>query len=251
MKFENQINENILMGGKIVLFGGDFRQVLPVVPMQGKVQTLEACLQNSKIWKKLKFLKLTQNMRVNPGENEFCNWLLELGNGTLNKGFDVIDIPEQFILRNQSIISFTFNEQINLNNVKTFSNNIIMCPLNEQCQTLNNEILQTMEGEANDYFSVDEIISDDPTERLNIPIEYLHSITPSGMPPHKLTLKVGAIVMLIRNINLGSGLVKRVPYQRQFSFFCDTSGNNWNYSSIRPHVKFVALPADFRLQGVC
>lgn len=212
MKCENPFNGHRPMGGKIILFGGDFRQVLPVVPMQGKVQILEACIQKSKTWKYLTFLKLRNNMRVNAGEKEFCNWLLQLGNGSLhsNRGVDIVDIPEKFMLRNQSMISFVFDTNINIDNVKTFSNNVIMCPLNEQCLAINNEILKIVEGEAKDYFSVDEIITDEPAERLNIPIEYLNSITPSGMPPHKLTIKVGAIVMLIRNMNLGSGLVNGV-----------------------------------------
>lgn len=29
------------MGGKVVLFGGDFRQVLPVVSLRGRVQIID------------------------------------------------------------------------------------------------------------------------------------------------------------------------------------------------------------------
>lgn len=37
----------------------------------------------------------------------------------------------------------------------------------------------------------------------HLPIEYFYSLSPSGMLPHKLILKIGAIVMLLRNINRG------------------------------------------------
>ena len=37
------------------------------------------------------------------------------------------------------------------------------------------------------------------------PSEFLNSITLSGMPPHSMTLKVGAPVILLRNLRAGSG----------------------------------------------
>ena len=39
-----------------------------------------------------------------------------------------------------------------------------------------------------------------------LPKEYLNSITLSGIPPHKLTLKEGSVVMLMRNLNPSLGL---------------------------------------------
>jgi len=37
-------------GGITVVFGGDFRQTLPVVPRGSRHQVLEASLRNSKLW---------------------------------------------------------------------------------------------------------------------------------------------------------------------------------------------------------
>lgn len=43
-------------------------------------------------------------------------------------------------------------------------------------------------------------------------IKFLNSITPSGVPPHSLRIKVGAVVTLLRNINLKAGLCNGVCY---------------------------------------
>jgi len=40
----------------------------------------------------------------------------------------------------------------------------------------------------------------------NSRLEFVHTLRPGNLPPHKLELKVGAIVMLLRNISLSEGL---------------------------------------------
>ena len=40
-----------------------------------------------------------------------------------------------------------------------------------------------------------------------VSVEYLNTVNVPGTPPHYLKLKIGALVMFIRNINFDSGLV--------------------------------------------
>ena len=83
-----------------------------------------------------------------------------------------------------------------------FADRAILCPLNEQCDRLNNLILSRIQSDERTYISVDNIDNDDPELFNMYPIEYINSMNPSLMPPHKLTLKIGCIVMLLRNLSL-------------------------------------------------
>jgi hypothetical protein len=69
-------------------------------------------------------------------------------------------------------------------------------------------------------YSEDSVVDDDPDNPLMDPDrnpdairkvavtpEELHMVTPPSMPHHELLLKVGAIVLLIRNLDVASGLV--------------------------------------------
>jgi PIF1-like helicase len=71
-------------------------------------------------------------------------------------------------------------------------------------RSLNDEILDMLPGPVVELFSTDEIR--DTADDLYLPVEQLHSLTPSGLPHHVLRLKVGAVVMLLRNMDLASGL---------------------------------------------
>jgi len=51
-------------GGKVVVFGGDFRQVLHVIPGAGRAEICMTALNASYIWNHCKVLKLTKNMRL-------------------------------------------------------------------------------------------------------------------------------------------------------------------------------------------
>jgi hypothetical protein len=51
-------------GSLVVVFGGDFRQILPVVPHRTRGDVFVAALNRSSIWQHVRVFKLHTNMRV-------------------------------------------------------------------------------------------------------------------------------------------------------------------------------------------
>ena len=68
----------------MVLWGGDFRQILPVVEKGSREDIVYACIQRSPLWPHVHIFHLTQNMRLGqtPLEQDFAQWLLSVGEGT-------------------------------------------------------------------------------------------------------------------------------------------------------------------------
>ena len=60
-------------------------------------------------------------------------------------------------------------------------------------------MLARVPGSLHTYMSIDETLSAD--DAVHYPTEFLNSLSPAGLPPHCLNLKVGAPVMILRNIN--------------------------------------------------
>ncbi|KAH0650144.1 hypothetical protein KY284_030056 [Solanum tuberosum] len=74
------MNTDTLFGGKVVVFGGDFRQTLPVIQNGKKEDFINESLLNSTIWDHLEKYQLVQNMcaKIDP---TFCEYLLKIGSG--------------------------------------------------------------------------------------------------------------------------------------------------------------------------
>ncbi|KAK6014187.1 hypothetical protein OSTOST_20459 [Ostertagia ostertagi] len=74
------------------------------------------------------------------------------------------------------------------------------------------------------YKSIDEAIYHEGQGEQLFQQEYLNSLTPTGMPPHELRLKKGAIVMLLRNLDVTNGLCNgtrlKVETLRRFTLGC-------------------------------
>jgi hypothetical protein len=56
-------------GGKLMVFGGDFRQVLPVLPKASRGTIVSMILKNSHLWNHMTVMHLTINERVNRSGN--------------------------------------------------------------------------------------------------------------------------------------------------------------------------------------
>ena len=68
-------------GGITVVLGGDFRQVLPVIPKGVREQIVAASLRRSVLWHDIHVLTLDVNMRLNNTDVEninFANFLMEV-----------------------------------------------------------------------------------------------------------------------------------------------------------------------------
>ncbi|XP_065642498.1 ATP-dependent DNA helicase PIF1-like [Hydra vulgaris] len=201
-------NNNFPFGGKIIRFGGDFRQILPVSKRGQPAEIVESCIKCSLHWRWVQKFALTEKMRAQNGEGEFSQSLLQLGNGTTPvkeedpfKG--CIEIPEQCIIReNEMIVEKIFGDADQSN----YSISVILTSTNVDSLSINEEVFECLLGEVKINLSADQIDTDDLNERNNFPVEFLNSLTPTGMPTLCLKLKIGCVIMLLRNLYLKARL---------------------------------------------
>ena len=89
-------------GGIPIVFGGDPRQILPVMHHGNQAQVVNACVHASQLWSQIQQISLTINMRLNTDEVDFSAYLLTIGNGTAEVhpdiGDDMIKIPKEYVV---------------------------------------------------------------------------------------------------------------------------------------------------------
>ena len=93
---QDLLGNNSPFGGIPVLFGGDFRQTLPVIPHGIRQQLISASIRRSHIWAHVHMYHLHQNMRLEqaPEMQEFATWLLKVGAGEDLDNTERITIPQ-------------------------------------------------------------------------------------------------------------------------------------------------------------
>nr|KAJ0226239.1 hypothetical protein LSAT_V11C100049790 [Lactuca sativa] len=169
----NSSISNIPFGGKVIVFGRDFRQILPVVPGEGKL-------------------------------------------GGPNDGETIIDIPNDILINDPddpigSLIEFVYPSILEkYSSTNYFQERAILAPKNEVVQEINDRLLKKFPGDEVEYLSSDslcqsEFVHDQFDANLYSP-DVLNGLKVSGLPNHKLVLKIGVPVMLLRNIDQKNSL---------------------------------------------
>ncbi|CAG8842443.1 10197_t:CDS:2, partial [Gigaspora margarita] len=97
---KNRMEHELLFGVKLIMFGGNFCQILPVIPRGSHAQKVNASLKYSYIWSKIEVFYFNTNMRVQSGSdyNYFKDFLLNIGNRTESTiSDDIIRIHDQMV----------------------------------------------------------------------------------------------------------------------------------------------------------
>ncbi|PIO73234.1 hypothetical protein TELCIR_04797 [Teladorsagia circumcincta] len=196
-------------GGKVVVLGGDFRQILPVVENGRREDIIEACVRNSSLWSLFTIHRLNSNMSIQTGESGWHTRLLEIGNGDANDSDDEVSVPST-MLRTTGIVDEIFGAVIDPDNTSQLCEYAILAPKNIHVRQLNEQAIDRLRvlnpEDERCYRSIDEAIYTEGQNEQLFSMEYLNTLTPTGMPPHEHLLKWGTIVMLLRNLDVANGL---------------------------------------------
>nr|GEU36318.1 uncharacterized protein [Tanacetum cinerariifolium] len=215
-RLDNPNANNQVFDGKVVVLGGDFRQILPVILNASRVVVVSSAVnKSSSAWDYCKVFVWSINMRLcdptldvtNTGEiMRFHNWLIARGDGRLPcialDGEDDatwITIPEDLLIPVddnpvEAIVSSTFLDLLNrIQDINYLKERCIMSPTNNVVDKINSHVLASMSGEMHKLLSADTICSTtDNLEDMQImyPPEFLNTLRFSGVLNHKLELKI-------------------------------------------------------------
>lgn len=220
---------DLIFGGKFVLLGGDLRQILPVVEGGGRAQVVDAAVVNSPLWKQVTILTLNINMRLRCPDltpeklseiASFSRWVLDIREGKIatvrsdsggegawiNLRRDLLLTPEGDKV--SCIVDNVLYPELSIRyaDPRYLSSRAILTPTNELVDSINSHMVSLVPGE--EYLSCDRISRSQGTHGsydLLYPVEFLNSINGNNFPQHRLVLKKGVPIMMLRNLDQSRG----------------------------------------------
>ena len=206
-------NEFAPFGGKTVVLGGDFQQTLPVLPNSSQEDIIDISLPRSYLWNDIQVLFLHTNKRLlqsSEDEQQFANWLLAVSHSTNSDrdGFVPFDVNMRVPDANALINHIYPNIEHVIPPPAHFLDRIILAARNADVEELNTAILHRFPGQQSTFYSADSVETEGDvyTDSHHIPVEYLRSLNPSGLPPGELHLKPGCPLILLKNLAPAQGL---------------------------------------------
>ncbi|KAH7663239.1 DNA helicase protein [Dioscorea alata] len=220
-------------GGKTILLGGGFRQILQVVQNGTKIDIINATITHSLLWKECKVFKLETNMRLHRSNideqsrnqmREFTQWILQIGDGAIssietneddNEDEHLIEIPKNLLIENskdaiQSIIDSVYPDlQKIYSNPEYLRQRAIIIVYNETVDLINGIIRKKFEAPEKKYVSSDYISKSSTSTNAHKSLystKFLNALKFTNVPNHELNLKLGSEIILMRNISQGNGL---------------------------------------------
>ena len=226
--FQNLLENDKPYGGKVILHSGDWKQILPVVQGGSRAEIVQATLKNSYLWDHVQLFHLTENVRIKNAKGDdaaqYDQFLVEVGEGKVQtnpkmEGF-MIEIPHEMQSQSDDITGFVKEVFPNLQEkIRTGLENrdsigptwnqfvherAIICPRNQDVEEINNICLNMMDGEITQYLSADRCLH--KKDEVNFPTEFINEQTPNSCPQHRLNLKIGAPIILMRNLDPLNGM---------------------------------------------
>ncbi|KAF1881092.1 hypothetical protein Lal_00023125 [Lupinus albus] len=141
-----------------------------------------------------------------------------VGDGKLsepNDGCVEIDIPDELLILNfdnsiEAIVSSTYPDlHLHYNDEQFLQCMAILASTIDVVDQINEYVLSIIQGEEKEYLSSDSVdmsdISDIEVVNVLTP-EFLNKLSTSGIPNHKIKLKIGTPIMLLRNLDQPEGL---------------------------------------------
>ncbi|KAJ2996365.1 hypothetical protein NUW54_g7251 [Trametes sanguinea] len=199
------MKNNRPFGGKVVILLGDFRQTCPVVRHGTRAQVVHASIKSSPLWHLFTIKRLTIPIR-NAADPQFAAFIDRVGDGLLtNPALDMLTRATT----TYDLCDFVYPPHI-LADPTACVSRAILAPTNAQIDAYNNDIIDRIAGDEQTYFAADSLkeATDVGAHSPDDILDYVARQTPSGLPPHALTIKVNGVYRLIRNLSIDRGLVK-------------------------------------------
>ncbi|XP_066373450.1 uncharacterized protein [Miscanthus floridulus] len=142
----------------------------------------------------------------------FAEYLLRIGGGFEEDNADgEIRLPDDICIPQtredsdlDALIDCIFLAlNANMSNKSYITSRAILSMRNDWVNMINMKMVSHFQGDEMVYHSFDSAV-DDPHNYYTS--EFLNTLTPNGLPPHVLKLKIGSPIILLRNINPAGGL---------------------------------------------